>query len=68
MRHLDLSRADLTHSERPHWRDVFSAWLDRLLTQPGIYRWALSNPVTRWFTQYRTRQVFDLMAGFVHTQ
>jgi demethylspheroidene O-methyltransferase len=68
MRHLDLSRADLTHSERPHWRDAFSAWLDRLLTQPGIYRWALSNPVTRWFTQYRTRQVFDLMAGFVHTQ
>jgi demethylspheroidene O-methyltransferase len=68
MRHLDLSRADLTHSARAPWRDALSAWLDRLLTQPGIYRWALSNPITRWFTQYRTRQVFNLMAGFVHTQ
>lgn len=68
MRHLDLSRADLTHSVRAPWRDAVSAWLDRLWTQPGIYRWALSNPVTRWFTQYRTRQVFNLMAGFVHTQ
>ena len=68
MRHLDLSRADLTHSARTHWRDGVSAWLDKILTRPHIYRWALSNPITRWFTQYRTRQVFDLMAGFVHTQ
>ncbi|MEY4342080.1 MAG: Demethylspheroidene O-methyltransferase [Pseudomonadota bacterium] len=68
MRHLDLSRAELTHSVRTHWRDALSAWLDKILTQPHIYRWALSNPITRWFTQYRTRQVFNLMAGFVHTQ
>jgi demethylspheroidene O-methyltransferase len=68
MRHLDLASADLTHGERAHWRDVLSVWRDRLLAQPDFYRWALSNPVTRWFTQHRTRQVFDLMAGFVHTQ
>ena len=68
MRHLDLSRADLTHLNRPAWRDRFAAWFDDVMTRPGIYRWALSNPFTRWFTQYRTRQVFNLMAGFVHTQ
>ncbi|MBU6224275.1 MAG: methyltransferase domain-containing protein [Burkholderiales bacterium] len=68
MRHLDLADVGLTHRERAHWRDVLSMWRDRMLTRPDIYRWALSNPVTRWFTQYRTRQVFDLMAGFVHTQ
>jgi len=68
MRHLDLSRADLTHLDRPAWRDRLAAWIDDLLTRPGLYRWALSNPLTRWFTQHRTRQVFNLMAGFVHTQ
>jgi len=68
MRHLDLSRADLTHGETSALRDKWSAWFDQLLTHPKIYRWALSNPLTRWLTQYRTRQVFDLMAGFVHTQ
>lgn len=68
MRHLDLSRADLTHLDRPAWRDRFAAWFDDVMTRPGIYRWAVSNPFSRWFTQYRTRQVFNLMAGFVHTQ
>ena len=68
MRQLDLSRTDLTHLDRPLWRERFAAWFDDVLTRPGIYRWALSNPITRWFTKYRTRQVFNLMAGFVHTQ
>jgi demethylspheroidene O-methyltransferase len=68
MRQLDLSRADLTHLDRPAWRDRLAAWVDDVLTRPGLYRWALSNPLTRWFTQHRTRQVFNLMAGFVHTQ
>jgi demethylspheroidene O-methyltransferase len=68
MRHLDLSHAELTHGERSQWQDALAAWFDQLLTRPGLYRWALTNPVTRWFTQYRTRQVFNLMAGFVHTQ
>lgn len=68
MRHLDLSRADLTHLDRPAWRDRFAAWFDDVMTRPGIYRWAVSNPFSRWFTQHRTRQVFNLMAGFVHTQ
>jgi demethylspheroidene O-methyltransferase len=68
MRHLDLSRADLTHLDRPAWRDRFAAWFDDVMTRPGIYRWAVSNPFSRWFTQHRTRQVFNLMAGFIHTQ
>jgi demethylspheroidene O-methyltransferase len=28
----------------------------------------LGNPLTRWLTRRRTRQLFDLMAGFVHSQ
>ena len=36
---------------------------------PGLYRWSLlGNPLTRWLTRRRTRQLFDLMAGFVHSQ
>ena len=47
MRHLDLSRADLTHLNRPAWRDRFAAWFDDVMTRPGIYRWALSNQMDK---------------------
>jgi demethylspheroidene O-methyltransferase len=33
-----------------------------------MYRWSVANPFTRWVTQRRARQVFDLMAGFVYSQ
>ena len=35
---------------------------------PGFYRWAISNPFTRWVTRRRAAQLFDVMAGFVHSQ
>ncbi|MBB1077015.1 methyltransferase domain-containing protein [Rhodoferax sp. 4810] len=38
------------------------------MTRPELYRKSISNPVTRWFTQRRTQQIFDLMSGFVHSQ
>ena len=42
--------------------------MDRWMTHPRAYRWALSNPLTRWFALRRTRRIFDLMSGFVHSQ
>jgi demethylspheroidene O-methyltransferase len=42
--------------------------LERWYAHPGLYRWSLGNPFTRWLTQRRTRKLFDLMAGFVHSQ
>ena len=49
-------------------KDAWQARLERWYAHPGLYRWSLSNPITRWLTRRRTRQLFDLMAGFVHSQ
>ena len=50
------------------FKDAWQAQLERWYAHPGIYRWSLSNPLTRWLTRRRTRKLFDLMAGFVHSQ
>lgn len=42
--------------------------IDRWLTDPRLYRWALGNPIGRWITRRRAERLFDLMAGFVHSQ
>jgi demethylspheroidene O-methyltransferase len=42
--------------------------LERWYAHPGLYQWSLRNPLTRWLTRRRTRKLFDLMAGFVHSQ
>jgi demethylspheroidene O-methyltransferase len=42
--------------------------MDRWLTHPSLHRWALSNPLSRWFMRRRTTQIFDLMSGFVYSQ
>jgi demethylspheroidene O-methyltransferase len=38
------------------------------MTSPGFYRWAIGNPFTRFITRRRAAQLFELMAGFVHSQ
>ncbi len=68
MRTLDLAKPlDGGHS-RPAWRDRFDAWMDSKLTDPGFSRWAARNIFTRWIVRRRSRQVFDVMAGFVYSQ
>ncbi len=68
MRTLDLAKPlDGGHS-RPAWRDRFDAWMDSKLTDPSFSRWAAGNIFTRWITQRRAQQVFDVMAGFVYSQ
>ena len=50
------------------WQETWRRWLQRLYASERMYRWSLSNPLTRRITRRRTRQLFDLMAGFVHSQ
>ena len=63
---LDL--AALQAPAAPTLKDAWQARLERWYAHPGLYRWSLGNPLTRWLTRRRTRQLFDLMAGFVHSQ
>lgn len=53
---------------RSGWADTWRGWLQRLYASERLYRWSLANPLTRRITRRRTRQLFDLMAGFVHSQ
>jgi len=50
------------------WHDRFLQWLEQLYANPTLYKLSLTNPLTRWVTRRRTQKLFDLMAGFVHTQ
>ena len=50
------------------WRERFRNRIDRWMVSPQLYRLSVSTFFTRWYTQKRTREVFDLMAGFVHFQ
>ena len=64
---LDLA-ATATDSTFTAIKDAWQARLERWYAHPGLYRWSLGNPFTRWLTRRRTRKLFDLMAGFVHSQ
>jgi len=50
------------------WSETWRRWIQRLYASERLYRWSLSNPLTRSVTRRRTRQLFDVMAGFVHSQ
>ena len=49
-----------------------TAWLsqlrDNLVTNPNFRRWAAAFPLTRPVARRRTRDLFDLCAGFVYSQ
>jgi len=64
---LDLAALQAPSSDTS-FKDAWKARLERWYAHPGLYRWSLGNPFTRWLTQRRTRKLFDLMAGFVHSQ
>jgi len=69
MKSLDLAKGSFTSGQaRPSWRNQFDSWVDSWMTSPGFYRWAIGNPITRWVTRRRAAQLFQLMAGFVHSQ
>jgi len=49
-------------------RARWQAWRDRRLTDPGFRQWALGFAPARWLARRRAAALFDLMAGFVHSQ
>ena len=61
-----IDNADTSLSAR--WGTRLSSQIDRWMTSPALYRWALQNPVGRWITRRRADALFELMAGFVHSQ
>jgi len=64
---LDLAVIQ-SQSASASFKDAWQCRLERWYAHPGLYRWSLGNPFTRWLTRRRTRKLFDLMAGFVHSQ
>lgn len=50
------------------WRERLDTRIDQWMTSPSLYRWALGNPVGRWITRRRADALFEVMAGFVHSQ
>jgi demethylspheroidene O-methyltransferase len=68
MSDVEATHSNMQNAVSGNWwekaQDQFARWT----MTPGAYAWALSNPITRWVVRRRTQQVFDLMAGFVHSQ
>lgn len=52
----------------PSWRERWATQVDDWMTRPALHRHALGNPLTRWLVRRRSAQLFELMAGFVHSQ
>ena len=48
--------------------DRFLMLRDRLYANRGFHRFASTWPPWTWITRFRSRQVFDLVGGFVYTQ
>ncbi len=52
----------------PSWRERWASQVDDWMTRPAMHTWALRSPLTRWLVRRRSAQLFELMAGFVHSQ
>lgn len=50
------------------WGERWARQVDRWMTSPALGQWAGRSVFTRWLVKRRSRQLFDLMAGFVHSQ
>ena len=67
-RPMNAARLPDALNEVTSWHDQVLQWLERIYASPSLYKWSLSNPLTRWITKRRTQQIFDLMSGFVYSQ
>ena len=72
MQSLDVAPVGAHGPAQAGWweavREPVQRRLDAWFSDPALYRWAIANPLTRWVTRRRTEKLFDLMAGFVHSQ
>lgn len=50
------------------WRERWLRFRDRLLASPRFHHWAVRLPLTRPIARRRSRELFDLTAGFVYSQ
>jgi demethylspheroidene O-methyltransferase len=58
----------VTETVRDTFGDRVREWRARLVQNPKFIRWATRFPLTRPLSRQKTRQMFDLVAGFVYTQ
>ncbi len=58
----------MTETVRDTLGDRVREWRARLVQNPKFIRWATRFPLTRPLSRQKTRQMFDLVAGFVYTQ
>jgi demethylspheroidene O-methyltransferase len=65
---MNAARLPDALTEVTSWHNHVLQWLERIYASPRLYKWSLSNPLTRWITKRRTQQIFDLMSGFVYSQ
>lgn len=65
---LHSTKALLPMNSGASWRERLAVRIDRWMTSPALYQWALANPLARWMVRRRSTQLFDIMAGFVHSQ
>lgn len=54
--------------DRPTWRDRWLGWRNRRLADSAFQRFSWANPLTRPIARQRSRQLFDLVSGFVYSQ
>ncbi len=58
----------LSANASPSWRERWLAWRGRTLASPQFRRFASTFWLTRPIARRRTRELFDICAGFVYSQ
>ena len=63
-----MALADPTHDDRPRLRDRIYAWRTGLLRSTRFQNWAARTPVAARIARKDGEALFDLVAGFLHSQ
>ena len=63
-----MADLDLPAASPVQGRARAASWLTRLAASPGFQRWAARFPLTRGFVRREGAAMFDLVAGFCHSQ
>jgi demethylspheroidene O-methyltransferase len=66
--HMEESPVLPVKEHGSRWREELERRVDRWMTSPALHRWAAEWPLTRWLVKRRAGRLFEVMAGFVHSQ